>query len=206
MSMKIFKRIICVFILGVIMVGCDSTKDTSVKKEEKITLTDKEKQLDKDEIAKILVYKALAIEADNAQYTPEEIESIKKAQENLKVNYFVERELKSKTAVTDKEVQDYYEKNKERYNSKTLEETLPLLYQNLANEKFTKAQVDYYNSVIEKYKLNDILKAEGIIKDEKVNKEEVKKDEKAKDEKIMKEEVKEEKIKSEKVEEENKSN
>ena len=36
MSMKIFKRIICVFILGVIMVGCDSTKDTSVKKEEKI--------------------------------------------------------------------------------------------------------------------------------------------------------------------------
>lgn len=195
MSMKIFKRIICVFILGVIMVGCDSTKDTSVKKEEKITLTDKEKQLDKDEIAKILVYKALVIEADNAQYTPEEIESIKKAQENLKVNYFVERELKSKTAVTDKEVQDYYEKNKERYNSKTLEETLPLLYQNLANEKFTKAQVDYYNSVIEKYKLNDILKAEGIIKDEKV-----------KDEKIMKEEVKEEKIKSEKVEEENKSN
>lgn len=195
MSMKIFKRIICVFILGVIMVGCDSTKDTSVKKEEKITLTDKEKQLDKDEIAKILVYKALVIEADNAQYTPEEIESIKKAQENLKVNYFVERELKSKTAVTDKEVQDYYEKNKERYNDKTLEETLPLLYQNLANEKFTKAQVDYYNSVIEKYKLNDILKAEGIIKDEKV-----------KDEKIMKEEVKEEKIKSEKVEEENKSN
>lgn len=195
MSMKIFKRIICVFILGVIMVGCDSTKDTSVKKEEKITLTDKEKQLDKDEIAKILVYKALVIEANNAQYTPEEIESIKKAQENLKVNYFVERELKSKTAVTDKEVQDYYEKNKERYNSKTLEETLPLLYQNLANEKFTKAQVDYYNSVIEKYKLNDILKAEGIIKDEK-----------AKDEKIMKEEVKEEKIKSEKVEEENKSN
>lgn len=193
--MKIFKRIICVFILGVIMVGCDSTKDTSVKKEEKITLTDKEKQLDKDEIAKILVYKALVIEADNAQYTPEEIESIKKAQENLKVNYFVERELKSKTAVTDKEVQDYYEKNKERYNDKTLEETLPLLYQNLANEKFTKAQVDYYNSVIEKYKLNDILKAEGIIKDEKV-----------KDEKIMKEEVKEEKIKSEKVEEENKSN
>ncbi|WP_232044147.1 hypothetical protein [Fusobacterium ulcerans] len=64
------------------------------------------------------------------------------------------------------------------------------MYQNLANEKFTKAQVDYYNSVIEKYKLNDILKAEGIIKDEK----------------IMKEEVKEEKIKSEKVEEENKSN
>lgn len=190
MSIKIFKRIICIFALGVIMVGCDSTKDTSVKKEEKITLTDKEKQLAKDEIAKILVYKALVIEADNAQYTPEEIENIKKAQENLKVNYFVERELKSKTAVTDKEVQDYYEKNKERYNSKTLEETLPLLYQNLANEKFTKAQVDYYNSVIEKYKLNDILKAEGIIKDEKVNKEE----------------AKDEKIKSEKVEEENKSN
>ena len=68
MSMKIFKRIICVFILGVIMVGCDSTKDTSVKKEEKITLTDKEKQLDKDEIAKILVYKALVIEADKDVY------------------------------------------------------------------------------------------------------------------------------------------
>ncbi|WP_232044097.1 hypothetical protein [Fusobacterium ulcerans] len=42
MSMKIFKRIICVFILEIIMVGCDSTKDTSVKKKKKITLTDKE--------------------------------------------------------------------------------------------------------------------------------------------------------------------
>lgn len=179
MSIKIFKRIIYIFVLGITMMGCDSAKDTPVKKEEKITLTDKEKQLNKDEIAKILVYKALVIEADNAQYTPEEIESIKKAQENLKVNYFVERELKSKTVVTDKEVQDYYEKHKVKYDDKTLKETLPLLYQNLANEKFIKAQVDYYNSVIEKYELNDILKAEGIIKDEKVNKEEVREENKS---------------------------
>lgn len=169
--MKLLKKIILIFVLGTMMVGCDSVKNDSVKKEEKITLTDKEKQLNKDEIAKVLVYKALVIEADNAHYTPEEIENIKKTQESIKVNYFVDRELKSKTSVTDKEIQDYYEKNKAKYNDKTLEETLPLLYQNLANEKFTKAQVDYYNSVIEKYKLNDILKAEGIIKEEKVEEE-----------------------------------
>ncbi|BBA50799.1 hypothetical protein FV113G1_11480 [Fusobacterium varium] len=179
MSIKLLKKIILVFVLGATMVGCDSAKDASVKKEEKITLTDKEKQLNKDEIAKVLVYKALVIEADNAHYTPEEIENIKKTQESVKVNYFVDRELKSKTAVTDKEVQDYYEKNKAKYNDKTLEETLPLLYQNLANEKFTKAQVDYYNSIIEKYKLNDILKTEGIIKDEKAKDEKVKEENKS---------------------------
>lgn len=171
MSVKIFKGIIWIFVLGAVMIGCDSVKNDSVKKEEKVILTAEEKQQNKDEIAKILVYKALAIEAENGEYTPEEIENIKKAQESVKVNYFVERKLKAKTVVTDKEIQDYYEKHKAKYDDKTLEETLPLLYQNLANEKFTKAQIDYYNTIIEKYKLNDILKAEGIIKDEKVKEE-----------------------------------
>ena len=169
MSVRILKKIIWIFILGIVIVGCNSNKDNSIKKEEKIVLTDEEKKQDKDEIARILIYKALLIEAENAQYTPEEIENIKKMQESAKINYFVDREVKLKTAVTDKEIQDYYEKNKKKFDDKTLEETLPLLYQNLAAEKYTKAQVDYYNFIIEKYKLNDILKTEGIIKEVKAN-------------------------------------
>lgn len=169
MSVKIFKKIIWIFILGITIVGCNSNKDNSIKKEEKIILTDEEKKQDKDEIARILIYKGLLIEAENAKYTPEEIENIKKIQESAKVNYFVDREVKLKTAVTDKEVQDYYEKNKKKFDDKSLEETLPLLYQSLAAEKYTKAQIDYYNFIIEKYKLNDILKTEGIIKEAKTN-------------------------------------
>lgn len=169
MSVRILKKIIWIFMLGIIIVGCNSNKDNSIKKEEKIVLTDEEKKQDKDEIARILIYKALLIEAENAQYTSEEIENIKKMQESAKINYFVDREVKLKTAVTDKEIQDYYEKNKKKFDDKTLEETLPLLYQNLAAEKYTKAQVDYYNFIIEKYKLNDILKTEGIIKEVKAN-------------------------------------
>lgn len=169
MSVKILKKIIWIFILGIVIVGCNSNKDNSIKKEEKIILTEEEKKQDKDEIARILIYKALLIEAENAQYTPEEIENIKKTQESTKINYFVDREVKSKIVVTDKEVQDYYEKNKKKFDDKTLEETLPLLYQNLAAEKYAKAQIDYYNFIIEKYKLNDILKTEGIIKEVETN-------------------------------------
>ena len=46
-----------------------------------------------------------------------------------------------------------------------MEEIIPILYQNLTNEKYTKALIDYYNFLIDKYKLNDILKEEGIIQE-----------------------------------------
>ena len=161
------KKFILFFVLGIGMIGCETNENTSSVKYKKIILTAEEKKQNKDEIARILVNKALIIEAENAQYTPEELENIKKAQDLIKVNYLLDREVKSKINVTDKEVQDYYEKNKRKFDDKTLEETLPILYQNLAAEKFSKVQVGYYNSIIEKYKLNDILREEGIIEEDK---------------------------------------
>ena len=165
MMLKFLKRFLFVLILPLLILGCN--KETNILKgnEKKITLTDEEKKNSDDEIARILIQKALTKEAETAEFTSEEQKEIKRVQNEIKVKYFLERELKTKITITDKELQKYYEANKGKLNDKTMEEIIPILYQNLTNEKYTKALIDYYNFLIDKYKLNDILKEEGIIQE-----------------------------------------
>ena len=169
--MKKICGIVSIIAAGILITGCNETNNkTTNNVPAQLTLTEKEKQKDKDEVARILVYKALLEEVKKAEFTPEELENIQIAQNQIKINYFIERELKNKTQITDEEAADFYKKHKDQFDDKPLEEMLPILYKSLAVEKYNQAQVEYYNSIIEKYKLNDILKKEGIIKDEKAEK------------------------------------
>ena len=79
-------------------------------------------------VARILVYKALLEEVKKAEFTPEELENIQIAQNQLKINYFIERELKSKTQINDEEAADFYKRHKDQFDDKPLEEMLPILY------------------------------------------------------------------------------
>ncbi|BBA51083.1 hypothetical protein [Fusobacterium varium] len=169
--MKKICGIVSIIAAGILITGCNDTGNKNTNNvSAQITLTEKEKQKDKDEVARILVYKALLEEVKKAEFSPEELENIQIAQNQIKINYFIERELKNKTQITDEEAADFYKRHKEQFDDKPLEEMLPILYKSLAVEKYNQAQVEYYNSIIEKYKLNDILKKEGIIKDEQVEK------------------------------------
>lgn len=160
------KKFLFMPILLLLISGCNQEKNILKENNKKIILTDEDKKNNKDEIAKILIHKALIEEAGIAEFTTEEQKEIKRLQSEIKVKYFLERELKTKILITDKELQEYYETNKSRFEDKSMEETIPLLYQNLTNEKYTKALIDYYNFLIDKYKLNDVLKKEGIIEKE----------------------------------------
>lgn len=162
--MKKIYGIASLFVAGVLLTGCDGGAKTVVATTPQIKLTTKEKKLSQDEAARILVFKALQEEVKQAEFSPEELENIKAAQEQVKINYFVEKELKDKIQIKDGEVAEFYKKHREEFDSKTLEELLPILYQSLAIEKYNQAQVEYYNGIIEKYKLNDILVNEGIVK------------------------------------------
>lgn len=157
------KKFLFMSILLLLILGCNQEKNTLKENKKRIILTDKDKKNDKDEIAKILIHKALIEEAKTTEFTAEEQKEIKRLQTEIKVKYFLEKELKTKIIITDKELQEYYEANKSKFDNKTMEETIPLLYQHLTNEKYTKALIDYYNFLIDKYKLNDVLKQEGII-------------------------------------------
>lgn len=169
--MKKICGIVSIIAVGMLITGCnDTSSKTANNVPAQITLTEQEKQKDKDEVARILVYKALLEEVKKAEFSPEELENIQIAQNQIKINYFMERELKSSTQITDEEAADFYKRHKDQFDDKPLEEMLPILYRSLAVEKYNQAQVEYYNSIIEKYKLNDILKKEGIIKDEQVEK------------------------------------
>lgn len=167
--MKKICGMLAVITVGMLITGCNETGNKTTNNiPAQITLTEKEKQKDKDEVARLLVYKALLEEVKKAEFSPEELENIQIAQNQIKINYFMERELKNNTQITDEEAADFYKRHKEEFDDKPLEEMLPILYRSLALEKYNQAQVEYYNSIIEKYKLNDILKKEGIIKDEQM--------------------------------------
>lgn len=168
--MKKICGIVSIIAAGILITGCNDTNKTNNNAPAQITLSEKEKQKDKDEVARILVYKALLEEVKKAEFTPEELENIQIAQNQLKINYFIERELKSKTQINDEEAADFYKRHKDQFDDKPLEEMLPILYKSLAVEKYNQAQVDYYNSIIEKYKLNDILKKRESLKMNKLKK------------------------------------
>lgn len=150
--------------------GCESgttaTTKSVEKKEEiaKIELTEEEKALDKNVVAKLLVYKALLAETNQASYTEDELKRIEISQNELKINYFIDREIRKIVQVSQDEISVFYKENKKKlYPKKSLEKVLNDVYNRVYNIKYEKLKVSKYNEIIEKYKLNDLLKEEGII-------------------------------------------
>ena len=114
--MKKICGIVSIIAAGILITGCDETNNkTTNNVPAQITLTEKEKQKDKDEVARILVYKALLEEVKKAEFTPEELENIQIAQNQIKINYFIERDVNKFMVFSDDMMQAIQRINKEKY-------------------------------------------------------------------------------------------
>ena len=65
--MKKICGIVSIIAAGILITGCNDTNKTNNNAPTQITLSEKEKQKDKDEVARILVYKALLEEVKKAE-------------------------------------------------------------------------------------------------------------------------------------------
>ena len=127
----------------------------------KIKLTKEElKRLNgnKDGIAQLLVRKAVLTEMKNKKYTEEEKKYLEEMKLNMEIEYYLNSIAQKTVQIYDYELLEVYKNNAELLKDKNTVEIYPQLQQALFNQKLGEEKVKVINEIVEKYKINDILK------------------------------------------------
>ena len=176
------KKMLLLLVLAGSMIGCG--------KEEVKTL---EVQLNQTEIelvesnpnvgAQLLVKKAILKEMEGNVYNEEQQKLLKEMKENLELEFYLSSISQDNIVVTDEEILKVYQDNSKVLKDRDIVEVFPQLKQQLINQRLGAAKINTINKIVEKYKLNDVLKSYTKVKtDKKIVKEEPKKEEPKKEE------------------------
>lgn len=123
----------------------------------------------KDGIAQLLVKKAILAEMENKEYTEEERKYLEEMKLNMEIEFYLNSIAQKTVQVFDYELLEVYKNNTELLKDKNTVEVYPQLQQALFNQKLGEEKVKVINGLVEKYKINDVLKE--YIKIEEPNEE-----------------------------------
>ena len=84
----------------------------------------------------------------------EEIDEIK---DKVLVNYYIEKSLSGKVTVTEDEVKNFHEMNKESFLNFTIADAYTQIHNFLFQQKINNDRLEIMKKVVDKYKLNDII-------------------------------------------------
>ena len=112
----------------------------------------------KDGIAQLLVRKAVLTEMKNKEYTEEEKKYLEEMKLNMEIEYYLNSIAQKTVQIYDYELLEVYKNNAELLKDKNTVEIYPQLQQALFNQKLGEEKVKVINEIVEKYKINDILK------------------------------------------------
>lgn len=85
----------------------------------------------------------------------DELEEIK---DKVQINYYIEKSLTGKVNVTEDEVKNFHEMNKESFLNFTIADAYTQIYNFLFQQKINNDRLEIMKKVVDKYKLNDIIK------------------------------------------------
>ena len=140
-----------------------------------IKLTKKELEVlgeNKDAIAQLLVRKAILAEMENKKYTEEEKKYLEEMKINIEVEFYLNSIAQKTVQIYDYELLEVYKNNTEALKDKNTVEVYPQLQQALFNQKLGEEKVKVINELVEKYKINEVLK-EYVKIEEPVEKTEI---------------------------------
>ncbi|AVQ29377.1 hypothetical protein C4N20_15175 [Fusobacterium ulcerans] len=126
-----------------------------------IKLTEKELENvreNKDAIAQLLVRKAILNEMKEKKYTAEEEKHLEELKLNMEIEFYLTTIAQNNITISDYELLEVYKNNTEILKDKTIMEVYPQLQQALINQKINEGKLVAINEIIEKHKLNEILK------------------------------------------------
>ncbi|WP_130890416.1 hypothetical protein [Fusobacterium ulcerans] len=126
----------------------------------------------KDGIAQLLVRKAILAEMENKEYTEEEKKYLEEMRLNMEIEYYLNSIAQKTVQIYDYELLEAYKNNAEFLKDKNTMDIYPQLQQALFNQKLGEEKVKVINGIVEKYKINDLLKEYTPISTEEVKKEE----------------------------------
>jgi len=125
----------------------------------------------KDAIAQLLVRKAILNEMKTKEYTEEEKKYLEEMKINMEIEFYLNSIAQKTVQVFDYELLEVYKNNAELLKDKNTVEVYPQLQQALFNQKLGEEKVKVINELVEKYKINDILKEYVKIEEPEENKE-----------------------------------
>lgn len=126
-----------------------------------IKLTEKELENvreNKDAIAQLLVRKAILNEMKEKKYTAEEEKHLEELKLNMEIEFYLTTIAQNNITISDYELLEVYKNNSELLKDKNTVEIYPQLQQALFNKKLGEEKVKVINEIVEKYKINDVLK------------------------------------------------
>ena len=112
----------------------------------------------KDGIAQLLVRKAILAEMEKKKYTEEEKKYLEEIKINIEVEFYLNSIAQKAVQIYDYELLEVYKNNSELLKDKNTVEIYPQLQQALFNKKLGEEKVKVINEIVEKYKINDVLK------------------------------------------------
>lgn len=147
------KKYLFVGILSFLILGCTNTP-------KRVELTPEEiVQVKNNNVgAELLIKKALLKEMSEYKYTIEEKNELDSAKENIEIEFFLNNRSSKNVVVTDEEVLQIYEANKEQLKGIKPEIALPQIKEQLFLQKLNQEKVNYINSLVEKYNMNEKIK------------------------------------------------
>ena len=126
-----------------------------------IKLTEKELENikeNKDAIAQLLVKKAILNEIKEKKYNEDEKKYLEELKMNMEIEFYLTSAAQNDITISDYELLEIYKNNSEALKDKTVIEVYPQLQQALINKKINEKKLGVINEIIEKHKLNEILK------------------------------------------------
>lgn len=142
-----------------------------------IKLTKKELETlgeNKDAVAQLLVRKAILAEMENKEYTEEEKKYLEEMKLSMEIEFYLNSIAQKTVQIYDYELLEVYKNNTELLKDKNTVEVYPQLQQALFNQKLGEEKVKVINGLVEKYKINDILKEYIKVEEPEIKEEESK--------------------------------
>lgn len=118
---------------------------------------------DPEVIKSLLVISLLKEETNKNDFKTKYESELDTINKNVQLNFFINEYNRQGISVTEDEIKEIYEQNKEKLND-TYENTYNDIIHSLYNHKLNENITEYTNSIIEKYNLNEYAKQ--YIKDE----------------------------------------
>ena len=112
----------------------------------------------KDAIAQLLVRKAILNEMKTKEYTEEEKKYLEEMKINMEIEFYLNSIAQKTVQIFDYELLEVYKNNAELLKDKNTVDVYPQLQQALFNQKLGEEKVKVINEIVEKYKINDVLK------------------------------------------------
>lgn len=165
-STNMKKTLGLLLLFTLLLSGCESKEQQPKTKEVVLTQEEqKEVKNNPNELAPLLVRKAVLKEMANEKYTPEEQKVLDELKKNVEIEYFLNKKAEATTFVNREEAVNIYKENKSKFKGMSEQDAIATIERQIFFQRREAEKTKYLNVLIREYDLNNKI-VEYYPKDE----------------------------------------